>query len=396
MNKITFKNSIQNTGKIVVGLGIVALSLKCMSENTYGRGTPKQDTITLQQAYAEGSVEISYTDKNGKKVNLEPRTQFGKYAKKCREYLEDGDVGSAFAMLNKAGKTIETYPQASEWYFLASKTYFQQKDYDNAIEYAKEALLNNKNNKEAKKVLADIQEIKQIQAKKEADEKTKVSNVVQGNAFENDRKFWDAIDCYKKAIDIDTKYAEAQQFLASAYAKLEKIDFGITEAEGAIEREKDSTRKGDRHLTLAMLYAASNDYDKAIEMCAKGLKMNPKNENMAAMKEKYEQDNTFGNKLERSVESSWEWVKKHVGGIITGAVVVFAIIGKRAYENSKGEEPDPHEEAMKGISTSKNNNARAPPTRRSTNIDDVLGKKEEEKEKGSEENKTDDDNENDN
>ena len=100
-----------------------------------------------------------------------------------------------------------------------------------------------------------------------AEEWKKIGNVALDSA-----DYDKAIECYKKAIEVDSNYFDAYHNLGLAYSNKEEFDTAIEYYTKAVELNDTAV---STIFSLGFTYAEQEDFDKAIEMLKKGIEIQP-------------------------------------------------------------------------------------------------------------------------
>ena len=102
-----------------------------------------------------------------------------------------------------------------------------------------------------------------------------------GRLYHDNQKIQDAIQEYKKAIEIDFGHADAHNNLGVAYGDLGQYPESIAEFQLALKynpnlpQAQQNLGFSQAHTTLGMTYFKKGDYDKAFEEYKKSLSIDP-------------------------------------------------------------------------------------------------------------------------
>jgi len=102
----------------------------------------------------------------------------------------------------------------------------------------------------------------------------------KGNNARDNKNYEQAIEYYKQAINIDPNYSRAYRSLGSTYGRIKNYDQAITVLNKAISIDAKHKSKGEDELiyeALGLVYERMENYDKAIFYYNKCLSENPNN-----------------------------------------------------------------------------------------------------------------------
>ncbi|XP_050403767.1 small glutamine-rich tetratricopeptide repeat-containing protein alpha [Patella vulgata] len=107
----------------------------------------------------------------------------------------------------------------------------------------------------------------------EKDEAEQFKN--KGNDFMKTEKFSDALECYSKAVKLDSKNAVYFCNRAAAYSKLNKHQQAIEDCNRALTIDSNYSKAYGR---MGIAYTALNDHESARECYRKALELDPDNQ----------------------------------------------------------------------------------------------------------------------
>ncbi len=164
-------------------------------------------------------------------------------------YVKLGELDNAEKQLKKA---IELNPDIAEAYTYMGKVYYYRDKLDKALEYYKKAVA------KGKQELLAYQDMGHIYY-----QKSREALNSSGNKTEANEKMSLAVDCYKKALQIDPKNSELHNFLGAAYYYTGKTGNALGEYEKAIELDK---KNASAYSNLGEYYfREKKDFPKATE-----------------------------------------------------------------------------------------------------------------------------------
>ena len=168
-------------------------------------------------------------------------------------------------------KKIEDKDKTSLDYFLLGNTYYEQKEYEKAIEAYKKAIeINPKDDsaytnmgvayrkqEEYEKAIEAYKKAIEINPKKDS------AYTNMGNAYAEQKEYEKAIEAYKKAIEINPKDDSAYFNMGVAYTEQKEYEKAIEEYKKAIEI---NPKKDSAYFNMGSAYAEQEEYEKAIEI----------------------------------------------------------------------------------------------------------------------------------
>ncbi len=164
-------------------------------------------------------------------------------------YVKLGELDNAEKQLKN---TMDLNSDIAEAYTYMGKVYYYRDKLDKALEYYKKAVAKGK-----EEVLA-YQDMGHIYY-----QKSREALNSSGNKAEANEKMSLAVDCYKKALQIDPKNSELHNFLGAAYYYTGKTGNALGEYEKAIELDK---KNASAYSNLGEYYfREKKDFPKATE-----------------------------------------------------------------------------------------------------------------------------------
>ena len=209
---------------------------------------PKNGVIYYDIAWCQNELELydDVVETATKGVSVSPSgklyNEYGYALYKLKNYPQ---------AIEKYKKALVLNPQESNAVKGLADSYFSNKDYDNALIYYKKCL--------------------------EIGKEQKLANYKISWIMNDQKNYQKAVEYASAAIGIDDKYAEAYNELGYAYSQLDKKDLALENYKNAVEQDSVNATY---NFNVADIYYAEgplNDYDKAIDYYKKGIESDQKN-----------------------------------------------------------------------------------------------------------------------
>lgn len=167
-------------------------------------------------------------------------------------------------------------------YARLGNAYMRKKDYDNAIKYYKDALVEHRTRDVALR-LQEAEKQKRI-AEELAYQDPEISRQERekGNQMFKEGKFPEAVQCYKEAIKRNPNDPAGYSNLAAAYMKLAEYPYAVKNCDEALKRDPTFVKA---YIRKAQSQMVMKEYHKAMDTFQEGLKLDPEN---AELKEGYQ------------------------------------------------------------------------------------------------------------
>jgi len=193
---------------------------------------------------------------------------YDEYVKMAREYQKNDDYERAIAAGKKA---VSIKPQDGETHYLLAMLYYEgwRKSLDAAqMKALQEAMLNS--NK--RRYSSEIEELKQFGLKAEweplsnqefketikYDPKNWFARYMIATDLFNNKHFTEAIEEYKKVIEINPNYANAHGLIGKSYYKLGDFKTAVLNLETAVKLDPGV----ENYLQLGLAYKRTNNWKK--------------------------------------------------------------------------------------------------------------------------------------
>jgi stress-induced-phosphoprotein 1 len=200
------------------------------------------------------------------------------YTNKAIVYLEMREADKAIEACDKAVEVCKAghydFKKLGKAFAKKASAYVLKHNYDEAIEFFRQSLLENHDDK-VKEEMKKVENIKKdLETKSYIDPKHAEEHRLKGNDFYNQGKYPESIKEYEEAIKRDPNQARLHFNLATALVKMIDYPSALHHIIKCLELDsnyiKAYAKKGDLHFYL-------KEYHKALEAYEKGLKLDPNN-----------------------------------------------------------------------------------------------------------------------
>ena len=212
-------------------------------------------------------------------IGCEPSVKDGlpyeEYVKMVQTYLNEGDYDRAITAGNKA---VSIKPTDGETHYFLARQYYEayRNNFDAAqMKGLQDAMLNPNKRRNS----GSIEELKKfgykpelkILAFQEFKETVKYSpsnwfaRYMIATDYFNNKHFREAIDEYKKVIDINPKYSNSYSLMGEAYCELGEFELAIKNLQTAIKIDPGV----ENYLNLGLAYKKSKNWKKYVEIAEK-------------------------------------------------------------------------------------------------------------------------------
>jgi len=221
-------------------------------------------------------------------------------------------TGILFAM---TGLYAKSYARPISRYLITAQKEMERDNYNVAENYYKKILEIDKDNSEAIRGITVINKINKnyLQVQKNLDilytmgQANSSEYIEVGKIFLKEKDHKDAIDCFKKAMQIKPEEIDSRNYLVQCYMETEDYESAIKEGKEIL---KIADSHVESHVNIAVAYHKLYDYKNALTWYEKTLKIDPENATAIYGKKDCLQMADISKKDPEKERSANEWVDK--------------------------------------------------------------------------------------